>query len=64
MHDSTWVLAPFAVARHHLQIQMRRRENSTRKVTFHDVTVDTTETVVDDQPTLTDLIQTDEKTCG
>ena len=32
----------------------------TKKVTFHDVNVDTIEVVVDDEPVLTEYMQTDE----
>ena len=39
------------------------RENCTRQAKFRDVTVDTIVVVVDDQPFLTDYIQTDERRC-
>ena len=50
-------------ARHHLLSKMPCRKNNTRKATFHGVTVDASVVVVDDQPVLTDHIQTDENKC-
>ena len=63
-----WLLAPASSredrtrrwALHHLQSKMPCGEKCTMKVTFHDVTVDTTAVEVDEQPVLTDHIQTDE----